>query len=153
MIRYLNAVKEIVVVVRADQEQDQGGLPWGAVHREDVHPHAIYPRQIRGGTGGTISTKQPTVGIDFMAKNIHVGHNILRMQLWDTAGQERFRSLIPSYLKDALIAFIVFDLTSTLHYNQRLEILRKPQLVARPLPQQQEGQDHHRPPRQQVRPP
>lgn len=48
-----------------------------------------------------------------MAKNIHIGHNILRMQLWDTAGQERFRSLIPSYLKDALIAFIVFDLTST----------------------------------------
>lgn len=49
-----------------------------------------------------------------MAKNIHIGTNILRLQLWDTAGQERFRSLIPSYLKDALIAFIVFDLTSTL---------------------------------------
>jgi GTPase SAR1 family protein len=49
-----------------------------------------------------------------MAKNVHVGHNILRLQLWDTAGQERFRSLIPSYLKDASVAFIVFDITSTL---------------------------------------
>ena len=48
-----------------------------------------------------------------MAKNVHIGHCTLRMQLWDTAGQERFRSLIPSYLKDATIAFIVFDLTST----------------------------------------
>ena len=47
-----------------------------------------------------------------MAKNVHVGNNILRLQLWDTAGQERFRSLIPSYLKDAYVAFIVFDLTS-----------------------------------------
>jgi GTPase SAR1 family protein len=60
---------------------------------------------------------QPTIGIDFMAKNLHIGNNILRMQLWDTAGQERFRSLIPSYLKDALIAFIVFDLTSMQRYN------------------------------------
>lgn len=48
-----------------------------------------------------------------MAKNVNVGHNILRLQLWDTAGQERFRSLIPSYLKDASVAFIVFDITST----------------------------------------
>lgn len=32
-----------------------------------------------------------------------------RLQLWDTAGQERFRSLIPSYLKDAICAIIVFD--------------------------------------------
>lgn len=48
-----------------------------------------------------------------MAKNVHVGHTILRLQLWDTAGQERFRSLIPSYLKDASVAFIVFDITST----------------------------------------
>lgn len=32
--------------------------------------------------------------------------------MWDTAGQERFRSLIPSYLKDAHCALIVFDVTS-----------------------------------------
>jgi len=64
-----------------------------------------------------------------MAKNLHIGNNVLRMQLWDTAGQERFRSLIPSYLKDALIAFIVFDLTSTCSYNQRPTIVRQPSRV------------------------
>lgn len=53
-----------------------------------------------------------TVGIDFMAKNLTIAKHHLRLQLWDTAGQERFRSLIPSYLKDASIAFIIFDLTS-----------------------------------------
>lgn len=53
-----------------------------------------------------------TVGIDFMAKNLTIRNFHLRLQLWDTAGQERFRSLIPSYLKDASVAFIVFDLTS-----------------------------------------
>lgn len=39
---------------------------------------------------------------------------MVRLQLWDTAGQERFKSLIPSYLKDAHLAIVVFDLTSNL---------------------------------------
>lgn len=34
------------------------------------------------------------------------------MQLWDTAGQERFKSLIPSYIKQAYVAIMVFDVTS-----------------------------------------
>lgn len=55
---------------------------------------------------------QPTVGIDFLAKNISHKAKNYRLQLWDTAGQERFRSLIPSYLKDANCALIVFDVTS-----------------------------------------
>lgn len=33
--------------------------------------------------------------------------------MWDTAGQERFKSLIPSYLKDAICAIIVYDVTNT----------------------------------------
>lgn len=36
--------------------------------------------------------------------------NTIRVQLWDTAGQEKFKSLIPSYLKDAAAAIFVFDL-------------------------------------------
>lgn len=55
---------------------------------------------------------QPTVGIDFLAKNVSHGSKNYRLQLWDTAGQERFRSLIPSYLKDANCALVVFDLAS-----------------------------------------
>ena len=55
---------------------------------------------------------QATVGIDFVSKNINVGDKTLRLQLWDTAGQERFRSLIPNYLRDSQVAFIVYDLTN-----------------------------------------
>jgi Ras-related protein Rab-6A len=39
---------------------------------------------------------------------------MVRLQLWDTAGQERFKSLIPSYLKDAHLALVIFDLSSNL---------------------------------------
>ena len=61
---------------------------------------------------------QPTVGIDFLAKNITHRSKAYRLQLWDTAGQERFRSLIPSYLKDAHCAFVVFDVTSANSFNE-----------------------------------
>ena len=61
---------------------------------------------------------QPTVGIDFLAKNVTIGQYIVRLQLWDTAGQERFRSLIPGYLKDSMATLIVFDLSSKLSFNQ-----------------------------------
>ncbi|EGR27313.1 Ras family protein, putative [Ichthyophthirius multifiliis] len=54
----------------------------------------------------------PTVGVDFLAKTLHVDDKTIRLQLWDTAGQERFRSLIPSYLRDATCAVIVFDVTN-----------------------------------------
>lgn len=49
----------------------------------------------------------------------------MRLSLWDTAGQERFHSLIPSYLRDASCAIIVYDITSkTLNKLKRHEILR-----------------------------
>lgn len=55
---------------------------------------------------------QPTVGIDFLAKNTIYKGKTFRLQLWDTAGQERFKSLIPSYLKDAVGAIVVYDVTN-----------------------------------------
>ena len=52
------------------------------------------------------------MGIDFLAKNLTHKGKSYRLQLWDTAGQERFKSLIPSYLKDAICAIIVYDVTN-----------------------------------------
>jgi small GTP-binding protein len=52
------------------------------------------------------------VGIDFIMKNIIYDGLVYRLQLWDTAGQEKFRSLIPTYIRDAHCAVFVFDLTS-----------------------------------------
>lgn len=35
----------------------------------------------------------------------------IKLQLWDSAGQERYRSLIPSYVKNANAIFIVYDIS------------------------------------------
>ncbi|EGR29885.1 Ras family protein, putative [Ichthyophthirius multifiliis] len=59
----------------------------------------------------------PTIGVDFLAKTITIDEKSIRLQLWDTAGQERFRSLIPSYLRDATCAVIVFDITQKTSFD------------------------------------
>ena len=60
---------------------------------------------------------KPTVGIDFLVKNVTYHNKNYRLQLWDTAGQQRFRSLIPNYLKDAKCALIVIDTTNRASLN------------------------------------
>jgi Ras-related protein Rab-6A len=54
----------------------------------------------------------PTVGIDFILKNIYLENRTIKLVLWDTAGQEKFRSLTPTYIKDANVAVIVYDITN-----------------------------------------
>ena len=59
----------------------------------------------------------PTLGIDFFTKNLFYEDKTIRLILWDTAGQERFRSLIPSYLKNADCIIIVYDITNKESFN------------------------------------
>merc|ERR1719362_134270 len=62
---------------------------------------------------GTFSLNHnPTIGIDYLSKIINTGERSIRLQIWDTAGQERFRSLIPSYIRDASAVMIVYDITN-----------------------------------------
>jgi Ras-related protein Rab-6A len=62
---------------------------------------------------GAVSPQhQPTVGIDFFTRSVLHGDQQISLQIWDTAGQEKFRSLIPTYIRNATIAIFVYDITS-----------------------------------------
>lgn len=49
-----------------------------------------------------------TIGIDFSIKQVTTENRSVKLQIWDTAGQERFFSLIPSYIREADVALIVY---------------------------------------------
>ncbi|XP_076270574.1 ras-related protein Rab-18-B-like isoform X2 [Rhynchophorus ferrugineus] len=53
-----------------------------------------------------------TIGVDFKTKKVTLDGNTVKLAIWDTAGQERFRTLTPSYYRDAQGAILVFDVSS-----------------------------------------
>ena len=62
---------------------------------------------------GTFNEKSnPSIGVEFIAKNIEIDDLVFRIQIWDTAGQESFRSITRAYYKNSVCAFIVYDITS-----------------------------------------
>lgn len=59
-----------------------------------------------------------TIGVDFALKVLNWDNStIIRLQLWDIAGQERFGNMTRVYFKEAVGAFIVFDVTRTATFD------------------------------------
>lgn len=72
-------------------------------------------------TDDNFDPEQPlTIGVDFKTKRLTVDGNTVKLAIWDTAGQERFRTLTPSYYRDAQGAILVYDVTSQASF-QKLE--------------------------------
>ncbi|XP_060910938.1 ras-related protein Rab-38b [Labrus mixtus] len=60
----------------------------------------------------TYSTNyRATIGVDFALKVLNWNSNTIRLQLWDIAGQERFGNMTRVYYREAMGAFIVYDVT------------------------------------------
>ena len=54
---------------------------------------------------------EPSIGVDFMSKNIKFRDQNVKLQMWDTAGQEKYKGLIPSYVRNSSIVFLVYDIS------------------------------------------
>lgn len=63
-----------------------------------------------------------TIGVDFALKVLSWDpETIIRLQLWDIAGQERFGNMTRVYYKEAVGAFIVFDVTRAATFDAVLK--------------------------------
>ncbi|XP_075213170.1 ras-related protein Rab-18-B-like [Lycorma delicatula] len=58
-----------------------------------------------------------TIGVDFKTKKLTIDGNTVKLAIWDTAGQERFRTLTPSYYRDAQGAILVYDVSNKSTFN------------------------------------
>ncbi|XP_059141278.1 ras-related protein Rab-18-B-like [Physella acuta] len=62
-------------------------------------------------TSSTFQDKySASVGGHFQAKNLPELN--VTVQLWDTAGMERFRALLPHFMRDAMCALMVYDVSN-----------------------------------------
>ena len=60
---------------------------------------------------------ESSIGIDFYSKKIKYKGTEIRLQIWDTAGQEKYRGLIPSYIRNAALIFLIYDISSKESFN------------------------------------
>jgi len=59
----------------------------------------------------TFSDFKPTLGVDFMVKEVQVGEHSAKLSIWDIGGHERFEVLHKMYYQNAQGALLVFDQT------------------------------------------
>ncbi|KAJ0249278.1 Ras-related protein RABA1g [Hirschfeldia incana] len=52
-----------------------------------------------------------TIGVEFATRSIRVDEKTVKAQIWDTAGQERYRAITSAYYRGAVGAFLVYDVT------------------------------------------
>lgn len=59
----------------------------------------------------------PTLGVDFLTKNLNINNAKIKLQLWDTGGQEFVMSLLPFYFSGAAGGVLVYDITNRNSFN------------------------------------
>jgi Ras-related protein Rab-6A len=60
---------------------------------------------------------EPSIGVDFMSKTIKYHGQNIKLQMWDTAGQEKYKGLIPSYVRNSSVVFLVYDISTKASFD------------------------------------
>ncbi|KAI4460030.1 P-loop containing nucleoside triphosphate hydrolase [Holotrichia oblita] len=61
--------------------------------------------------GNKYKTFDSTINSDLKCKIINLNGASIKLEIWDTAGQERYKSLTPSFYRDAMGVLLIYDVT------------------------------------------
>ena len=50
-------------------------------------------------------------GIDFRSKEIIFRGHTIKLQMWDTSGKEKYKGIIPTYVRNSSIVFLIYDVS------------------------------------------
>ena len=67
--------------------------------------------------GNYNSRVPPSIGVDFIVKNVSTNDNQVKIVLWDTSGKEKYRTLIKSYYRDAHVIGLFYDVCNEKSVN------------------------------------
>tara|TARA_Y100000991_G_C21957049_1_gene342604 strand:+ start:830 stop:1417 length:588 start_codon:yes stop_codon:yes gene_type:complete len=81
-----------------------------------------------------IQNYQPTIGVDFYAKNISFGNKDIKIHIWDTAGQERFDCIVDTYYKNIDMVILMYDLSKSDNKYQIKRWIEKINFFAKDVP-------------------
>lgn len=71
------------------------------------------------------SLQKPSLGFDFLSKEIVREKKKVRLEIWDTAGQERFQAMAKMYYKDAHGVILDYDITDLESFDRMKEWLEE----------------------------
>ncbi|CAD5208984.1 unnamed protein product [Bursaphelenchus okinawaensis] len=68
--------------------------------------------------GPDVTPCSATIGASYVNCEMCVEDKTIQLQIWDTAGQERYRCMIPMYLRNAIGAVLVYDITDRKSFDE-----------------------------------
>ena len=69
-------------------------------------------------------SQKPTIGMDFVSKEVTIDNRIIKVQFWDTAGQEKYKSIANTYFKVSNGVVLVYDVTRRESFDKLEKWLR-----------------------------
>ena len=61
---------------------------------------------------------KPTLGVDFLLKEVKLGQKLSKLSIWDIGGHEKFKTLHQHYYSGTNGALLIFDLTRRRTYEE-----------------------------------
>jgi small GTP-binding protein len=61
---------------------------------------------------------KPTLGVDFLLKEVKLDDKLSKLSIWDIGGHEKFKTLRNSYYQGATGTLLIFDLTRRKTYDE-----------------------------------